>query len=114
MNIEKVKRVDKEWGVEVWLVNTDLYCGKLLLLDKGATSSYHYHMTKTETFACLDGEVDLTINGEEFILNNESPPMTIEPWEKHQFHGVADSVIIEISTTHEDKDVVREVESKGG
>ena len=44
------KEVKKVWGKELWIVNCDKYCGKLLYLDKGATSSYHYHKEKQETF----------------------------------------------------------------
>ena len=48
--ITQHKRVEKTWGFELWLANTDLYCGKFLNFKKGASCSYHYHKEKHETF----------------------------------------------------------------
>jgi hypothetical protein len=42
--------VKKGWGSELWLVNGDLYCGKILRFNKGKKCSLHYHKLKTETF----------------------------------------------------------------
>ena len=112
MKIEKIKEVDKVWGREFWLVNTKLYCGKLLILDEGATSSYHYHNNKVETFYAYKGMVRLTIDGEDYILTPTSSPVTINSKEPHKFYGETKAVIIEISTRHNDRDVVRLTESK--
>ncbi|GAI09553.1 unnamed protein product, partial [marine sediment metagenome] len=69
MTKELMKEVEKVWGNEVWIVNCPLYCGKFLYLDKGAESSYHYHKEKQETFYCLKGQVALTIEGRDYMLN---------------------------------------------
>jgi len=107
----KVRNVEKKWGSEVWLVNNKEYCGKLLYLQQEAESSYHYHNIKRETFYCLQGQVDLRVEGEHYQLNPFAEPITVEPGEKHSFYGVTEAVIIEISTHHDDKDVVRITES---
>lgn len=112
MKIEKIKEVEKVWGKEIWLVNTDLYCGKLLLLNQGATSSYHYHNNKVETFYAYRGMVKLTIEDKDYILTATTSPVTIHSKEPHKFYGKTDAIIIEISTKHDDKDVVRLSESK--
>jgi len=112
MKKETMKEVKKVWGKELIIVNCDKYCGKLLHLDKGAESSYHYHKKKQETFYCLKGQVALTIEGRDYMLNPYSRPKTIEPGQLHSFTGLADSVIIEISTHHDDSDVYRETKSK--
>ncbi len=109
-----MKEVKKVWGKEVWIVNCPEYCGKLLHLDKGAQSSYHYHRQKKETFYCLKGQAALTIEGKDYMLNPFSRPKTIEPGKKHSFFGVTDCTILEVSTHHDDSDVVRLTESKGG
>ena len=108
-----MKEVKKAWGKEVWVVNCHEYCGKLLYLDKGAESSYHYHEEKRETFYCLSGHATLTIRGRAYRLAPNCRPMTIKPGQVHSFRGMEDSVILEISTHHSDKDVVRLTESKG-
>ena len=66
-----------------------------------------------ETFLCLKGQVVLSVNGRDYMLNPFSRPKTIEPGDKHSFWGVTDAVIIEVSTHHDEKDVVRLSESHG-
>ncbi len=106
---EIIKEVEKVWGREVWIVNCPKYCGKLLFLDKGAISSLHYHKKKQETFYALSGQIGLSIEGKGYMLNPFSRPETIYPRQKHQFTGLSDNIIIlEISTHHDDNDVVRE------
>tara|TARA_Y100000310_G_scaffold79271_2_gene75950 strand:+ start:2356 stop:2715 length:360 start_codon:yes stop_codon:yes gene_type:complete len=112
---EKIKEVKKVWGGEVWLVNNDKYCGKLLLLDKGAACSMHYHKVKQETFHALSGQTGLHIAGKDYMLNPASRPKTIYPGEKHQFTGFSEGIVIlEISTHHEEDDVVRLTQSQKG
>jgi len=108
------KEVKKVWGKEVWLVNEPEYCCKLLYLDKGAQSSYHYHRVKKETFLVLQGEISLTRSGGGRFLRPGSDPLTIPPNTLHYFFGVTDAIILEVSTHHDDKDVIREVESRRG
>ena len=107
MEIKKVKHVPKVWGKEIWMANTDLYCGKKLILKKGKRCSLHYHKNKDETFYVEEGKVLMEVNGEEKIMNS-GESVLIEPNTKHRFSGLKDSVIIEISTHHEDADSYRE------
>ena len=106
--------VKKVWGVERWLINCDKYCSKFLFLNKGATSSYHYHKEKQETFYVLMGKVLLTVEGKDYEMNPLTGVITIEPNEKHKFFGIADSTILEVSTHHDDEDVYRLEESRVG
>ena len=111
---EKMIRMPKVWGDEVWLVNNEKYCGKLLFLDAGASSSLHLHRVKQETFYCMLGQIGLHIEGRNYMLGPFSRPKTIMPGEKHQFNSVIESVILEISTHHDDGDVERFSESQAG
>ena len=112
MRKEKIKIVQKVWGEELWLVNSNKYCGKVLTVNQDAQSSYHYHKEKEETFYCLYGQVGLTVEGKDYMLNPFSSPKTIEAGEKHSFTGLMKSVIMEVSTRHDDNDIVRITESK--
>ena len=116
LKIQAVKssliEVPKKWGKEYWVANCEEYCGKLLILNKGAESSYHYHKKKKETFYCLKGQVALTIEGKDYMLNPFSRPKTILPEMKHGFRGITKAIILEVSTHHEDFDVYRLTESK--
>tara|TARA_Y100000310_G_C20703453_1_gene832253 strand:- start:8934 stop:9344 length:411 start_codon:yes stop_codon:yes gene_type:complete len=111
MNIEWFHEVKKVWGQEIGLVN-DGYCGKLLVLDEDAESSYHYHPKKKETFYCIEGYATLTIEGKDYKMAPFLRAKTIFPNERHKFRGDTSAVILEISTHHDDSDVVRLSESK--
>ena len=41
-----IRIVPKGWGREVWLVNNELYCGKILEIVKGKRCSLHFHKLK--------------------------------------------------------------------
>lgn len=105
------KNVNKVWGSEEWIVNTDKYCGKLLKLNKGFRCSMHHHKNKDETFYLLSGKVLLELNDGSIVLN-EGESQRILPDEKHRFTGLKDSVIIEFSTHHEDEDSYRDSNSE--
>jgi len=112
-NKETLKEVPKVWGREVWIVNCDKYCSKFLHLNKDARSSLHMHPTKQETFLALEGQVSLTIEGRDYMLNPFSRPKTIYPGQKHSFWGITAAKILEISTHHSEEDTVRFTNSKG-
>lgn len=114
MKKEHFLTVEKKWGEEIWLVNCPDYCGKLLVLDKNAISSYHYHKIKKETFYCLEGYALLTVEDKEYLLAPFARPKTIFPGEKHKFQGITEAVILEVSSHHSDDDTVRLSESQRG
>lgn len=110
-----INRVEKAWGVERWLVNEAEYCAKLLEINPGYQCSLHYHLAKKETFIVLKGRVLLEqrdIRGipfDELLFPNDS--RTIWPKTPHRFSSEQGAEILEVSTHHEDSDVVRIVES---
>lgn len=110
MDIIKAVEYDKVWGKEVWLANNELYCGKLLVLDKDYRCSYHYHEIKDETFYILRGHVGMKVEGEEFELH-PGDTIRLMPGMRHTFTGLEDSIIIEISTQHFEDDSYREDKS---
>ena len=103
---EKLQEVQRDWGKEVWIVNCDEYCGKLLYVPKGAVSELHYHVRKKETFYCLQGQLLLTLEGREVFMDPLSKPVTIRPKERHQFSGTTNALLLEISTHHSEDDSI--------
>ena len=100
-----IKKVDKIWGSEEWIVNNSKYCGKILNLNKGFRCSIHYHKDKHETFYLLAGKVLLEIGDElKKIILEKGDVQTLEPGMKHRFTPLEDSKIIEFSTPHEGSD----------
>jgi mannose-6-phosphate isomerase-like protein (cupin superfamily) len=105
-----VKVVDKAWGNEIWFANSELYCGKILNLKQGYKCSYHHHKEKDETFYVLDGKVRMIINQEERVMN-KGDSVKLKPNDWHSFGGILSSVILEVSTQHDDNDSYRKNES---
>lgn len=112
-----VNVVPKMWGTEHWIVNNDKYCFKVLTVNPGFQCSLHYHKKKEETFIVYDGEIlleqrDVRAFPYEEVLG-AGMQRHIEPRTPHRFqarNGVA--LVLEISTHHDDTDVVRIEESK--
>ena len=105
-----LKVVPKVWGREIWLVNEPEYCCKLLEINKGASGSLHYHSLKKETFILAQGKIKLEYGDKTVKLSVGY--ITIPPELPHRFTGLKQSAILEISTHHDDTDVVRIEESK--
>ena len=105
--MKDIKKVSKVWGEELWMANTELYCGKKLILMKGKRCSLHKHKNKDETFYIDKGKVLMEV-GDETKVIEKGDVVRIKPNIKHRFSGLSDSVIIEISTHHEDSDSYRE------
>lgn len=99
-------KVDKVWGYEILVVNTDKYCGKRLMLNKAWQCSLHYHKIKDETFLVASGKVLMEVNGNVFFTK-PGDTIRIEPLTRHRFGGLEDSEIIEFSTHHENSDSYR-------
>jgi mannose-6-phosphate isomerase-like protein (cupin superfamily) len=109
------KKVGKVWGTEWWVYNGP-YCFKLLVINPGFQCSLHLHPTKTETFIVASGEVFLEQRDVRAFpyseILREGCIRHIEPKTPHRFGSTEGAVIFEISTHHEDSDVVRLEESK--
>lgn len=122
------------WGYETWMCNSELYCGKLLVLYRGLACSIHYHKKKHETFYIQDGLLTMRVWEKPFEVPEgqlmlqvetgdpsanpawrcEEFPMrpgdrlVVPPLTPHQFVGVdPKTTIIEISTQHFEEDSYR-------
>ena len=117
--ISSPKKVSKKWGEEIWIINNERYCGKYLIINKGACSSLHYHPKKMESFMCIKGLVMLYVQIQnelkEYIMEKNDVVITLMPGTPHAFQGMTEgATFLEISTPHDDSDVVRFTESTGG
>lgn len=111
----KAKFVEKEWGHEIWLANNEKenYCGKILHINQGYTSSMHFHMEKHETFYVTDGTlqvilIDTEQGKERHHMVLEGCTFEIDRGQPHQLIAYdGDVEFIEISTFHKDSDSKR-------
>ena len=46
----KGERHEKAWGHELWIINNEFYCGKLLVFKAHKQFSMHYHLLKDEAW----------------------------------------------------------------
>jgi len=102
--------VKKGWGREVWIANGELYCGKILEINRGKRCSLHFHKLKTESFYLRAGRLRVRILespqtsvSEEFELN-PGDCMDIYPGLVHQMEALEDAELYEFSTQHFDSD----------
>jgi len=110
-----MKFVKKGWGYELWIVNKEEYCGKLLFFEKGKKCSWHYHKIKDEVFYLQSGKMvvkhsheDDLENAEELLLQ-PGQNFYIYPGLRHQMIALEDSELFEFSTEHFDADSYRVV-----
>jgi len=107
----KGERHDHIWGYELWVENNEKYCNKLLILNKGFESSWHYHERKDETFVILEGKVSLTYADNpnahnQNIILNPGDKFRLKPGVIHTFKSLTPkSIVMEISTTDDDDNV---------
>lgn len=106
--------VEKDWGREIWIHNSEKYCSKLLVFDDvGTHGSLHYHKLKTESWYVVSGSfkfrwVEIGTNKIKIRIINTGDTVHIEPNVPHQLCSLhPNSVIAESSTQHFDSDTYR-------
>ena len=109
--------VKKLWGYENIIVNNELYCGKILHIEKGMSGSFHYHKIKDETFYILKGSVRINYSETDKYFENsielkEGDSFYIFPGLRHQIIGLEESDIVEFSTKDYDTDSYRVISSE--
>ncbi len=102
--------VPKGWGREVWIANSQLYCGKILEIHKGKRCSLHYHKLKNESFYLRAGRLKIRLMQspdsaivEEFELR-AGQCLDIPCGLVHQMEALEDAELYEFSTQHFDSD----------
>lgn len=111
-----MKVVSKVWGTEFWVANTELYCLKFLKVNPGYRCSIHAHANKDETFIGWSGTLQLNIHnakGHVTGVHAIHPGQSYHIWPEvfHSFQAINVTWIMEVSTHHDDQDVIRVEES---
>jgi len=113
------KHVRKVWGEEIWLINSPLYCAKLLVLKPGMQCSLHRHLVKTETFFVLQGypTIEVGTSGQkEGKVAGDSVHIPVGTWHRFGYVNGAphpfQTILLEVSSHHDDADVERLEDSK--
>ena len=107
MNVIQLERHGHAWGEEYWLHNDQRYCMKVLAFKGGTKGSRHYHTNKEETMLVVSGKFRISSVGGEFKTYKTGDFITLTPGTPHQIRCLKEGWIVEASTFHDDKDVVR-------
>lgn len=114
VKVLKPKRVEKQWGYELWIHNDSQYCGKLLVFNKtGNRFSMHYHMLKNETWYIQEGSFQFDwFDTEDAVkkstMLHKGDTVYIEKGLPHQLIALEDNAtVFEVSTQHFDEDSYR-------
>jgi mannose-6-phosphate isomerase-like protein (cupin superfamily) len=114
IKIQTPKRVEKQWGHELWIHNDKQYCGKLLVFtNSGNKFSMHYHMLKNETWYVQEGAfqfdwIDTESAERCYTQLQKGDVVYIEKGLPHQLTALIDnSIVFEVSTEHFDEDSYR-------
>ena len=114
--MSKIKQAEyhpKGWGYELWIANTDKYCGKLLFFEKGKKCSYHFHKKKTETFYVQSGKILVRYGMSDelahcaTVLLSAGDVFDVPIGLRHQMEAVEDTELFEFSTEHFEEDSLR-------
>lgn len=111
LNAEQRVYVEKDWGHEDWIWN-GRYCGKKLFVKKNKSSEWVYHRVKDKVLYVESGSILLTYGWDEDVKFAATLSMTadmafhIPPGMYHSFKGLDDARVLELSTHHNEKDVI--------
>jgi len=103
----------KAWGYELWVVNDDEYCGKLLVFDKDKKFSMHYHLIKKESWYVAEGEfeygwIDTEAATHNVVWLQQGDIIDLERGQPHQLKALTQgATIFEVSTKHYEEDSYR-------
>ena len=107
------ERHEKAWGHELWIVNNEKYCGKLLVFKKDKEFSMHFHLLKDEAWYISKGKFEYkyidTETSKEYSLSvSEGDCIHLLPGQPHQMKALTEgATIFEVSTQHFDSDSYR-------
>ena len=107
------ERHEKAWGHELWIINNELYCGKLLVFKKDKQFSMHFHLLKDEAWYISKGRflykyIDTETSAEKEMTVEEGDCIHLMPGQPHQMLALTEgATIFEVSTQHFDSDSYR-------
>lgn len=87
----------REFGAVLITCYNDEYAKKLVIQLPRQKHPYHFHKDKQETFQLLWGDMELTVNGQDHVLQ-PGELYTVNRGEWHKFHSLHGAVVEEIST----------------
>ncbi len=107
---EPLESIQKVWGEEIVICNTPLYAAKWLHIEPFYTCSDHFHPTKDEMFHVITGSGVICKSGQMHVVK-VGDTIHIPANTRHYFATATGMTLLEVSTHHDDDDVVRRAPS---
>jgi len=113
---DKIRLIEKPWGMEEILEKNEKYMLKRLTMKKGYRCSIQYHNIKKETIYVLSGSLMVELNESidggyistmKKIMLGPGEFLTIEPKMVHRMSAVNEDCVYLESSTPDEEDVVR-------
>jgi len=93
----------REFGAVIITCINRSYAKKLIVMLPRQKHPYHFHKSKEETFQLLDGDLEVTKDGDPVRLV-PGDTFLVEPDAWHKFHTLDGVIFEEVSTTHYNND----------
>lgn len=102
----------KAWGEELWIHNSEKYCGKILRFHKDGKFSFHFHIKKEETWYITKGQlwfvyIDTETAKMKSCVLGVGQTVHLKPGVPHRLIAIEDSEVFEVSTEHFNSDSYR-------
>ena len=104
-----MKQVNKPWGWESWIQQTNFYCFKKIFIEEGESTSLQYHNEKVETNYVAMGRAEVTLEADGKLVKRvyeAGEHFSVFPPTKHAVKALSPVLMYEVSTPQVD-DVVR-------
>lgn len=102
-----VQKTDKAWGSELLLKRTEQYVMKVLNINSGRNTSYHYHKKSSETWYVVAGTGYIMIDGGR-VGARPGLVVHIAPGKSHQIMALTDMEVVVTSCAYLDDTFVLE------
>ena len=102
-----VQKTDKVWGSELLLKRTEQYAMKVLHINSGRNTSYHYHKQSSETWYIVSGTGYIMIDGDR-VGARPGLVVHIAPGKNHQIMALTDMEVVVTSSADLDDTFVLE------
>ena len=105
--------VEKEWGSEIIWINTDQYCGKILVFKEHIKTAMYFHRMREKSWFINSGKllvrwIDTSTGALMEKTLEQGAVWQIKAMVPHQIEAILpDSMIFEVSTPYSDKDVFK-------
>src|SRR5262245_45768620 len=99
------RSLQRDWGEEQFIAETDKYLGKILRMNAGTKGGLQKHVEKDEAFHLVSGRAIVRFDSGNGLVERRmkaGETYHIPPGAVHQVESITDCIFYEVSTPHYD------------